>query len=272
MCRKLIFLILWMCSSLELFSAGEIHVAGARAAGMGYCSASLTDEWSGFNNQAGLGWQKNFTIGIWYENRFLLKELGIKSAGAVLPFRGGTFALTFEHFGFSLYSEMKTGIAFGRSFGKHFGVGVRLYYLRIHIAGDYGTRHMASFEIGFQYRADEKWTIGVHFSNPVPVRVHRYQDEHLPVVIRLGIAYQPSRKFLATVEAEKDLSMKPNIRAGIEYHFAKPAYLRIGIMTNPVEFTFGFGLEPGKFRFGISSSYHLYLGYSLQTSLVYVFR
>ncbi|HTX88533.1 MAG TPA: hypothetical protein VMC08_06050 [Bacteroidales bacterium] len=272
MCGRIILFLIIALIPILAKPAGEVRVIGAGAASMGYCSVALTDNWSGFNNQAGLAWQTHFSAGVGYENRFLLKELGNKAAGAVLPFRGGTFALTLQQFGFSLYNELKTGIAFGRSFGRHFAAGVHLYYLRIHLAEDYGTRNLVSFEIGFQYRPDEQWTVGIHFSNPVPVKVNRYQDEHLPVVIRLGLAYRPSSKFLVTVEAEKDLARKPVIRAGAEYHFAKPAFLRIGVMTNPVEFSFGVGLEPGKFRIEIASTYHLYLGYSPQFSLAYLFK
>jgi hypothetical protein len=270
--RTVLFHLLFLLSTARLFSAGEVHTAGARSISLGSCSVALSDPWSGFNNPAGLSWQRQMAAGIYYENRFLVKELGLKAAGFVLPIKGGTFGISFQHSGFSLYNEILAGLAFGRSFGKCFSMGARLDYLRIHAGEGYGTRNLVSFGIGFQLRPIQKLTAGIYFANPVPIRIVKNTREYLPVVIRLGLAWEPVPKLLLCIEAEKEISRKPSLKAGIEYQVARPLSLRIGVMTHPTQFTFGFGFVFGKFRFDLSSSYHLYLGYSPQASLIFSFR
>lgn len=258
--------------TLEAHPAGEYNTIGGRAAGMGFSSVSMADPWSVFNNQAGMTSVYKISSEIYFENRFLLKELGLKAIGVEIPVKAGTFGLSFQEFGFNLYNEMKIGLAFGKKFGKAFSAGVQLDYLRIHIADDLGTKHLFTFEIGLQYHINHNLCFGVHFYNPITVKVVSYQDERIPSVINLGFSWKFSEGFITTMEVEKDIQLKPIFKAGLEYHFVKPVYVRAGLLTNPTMFTFGFGVEFGQVRFDFSSSYHLVLGYSPQVSLSYAFK
>jgi hypothetical protein len=253
-------------------ASGELSATGGRAAAMGNTCMAFYDGWSGFNNQAGLGWCKKFSAGAYYENRFLLKELSLKAIGAVLPVKKGAFGLSFRYFGFSLYNEIKTGLAFGMRFGNSFSAGIQLDYLRFHVGEDYGTKNLFTFEIGLQYRAKEQLCLAVHIFNPVLIKLTNDPVERVPTVIRLGIAWQASKNFITSAEVEKDLVNIPIIKAGLEYHFVNPLYIRIGFLTNPTQFTFGFGLEFGNLSFDIASSYHMVLGFSPQGSIIYLFK
>jgi hypothetical protein len=266
------FFIFLSILSLQTNASGEISSSGGRAAAMGNTSVSFYDGWSGFNNQAGLGWCQKFSTGVYYENRFLVKELSTKAISAVFPVKKGGFGLSFRYFGFSQYNEIRTGLAFGMRFGNSFSVGIQLDYLRFHIGNDYGNRNLFTFEIGIQYRVREQLCLGVHLFNPVPIKLTDDPVERLPTVIRLGIAWQTSKNLATSVEVEKDLVNRPIIKAGLEYHFVNPLYIRIGFLTNPSQFTFGFGLEFGKLSFDVASSYHMLLGFSPQGSIIYLFN
>jgi hypothetical protein len=257
--------------SLKAHPAGEYTSYGGRAAGMGFSSVAIADAWSVFNNQAGLGWVNKITAELYFENRFLVNELSTKGIGIELPVRSGAFGLSFGEFGYSLYNEMKAGLAFGKKFGKSFAAGVQLDYLRIHIGEDLGTKHLFTFEVGLQYHINHNLCLGVHFYNPLSVKLASYDNERIPSVINLGFSWKFSDGFMTTFEAEKDIQLRPIFKAGLEYHFVKPVYIRVGVVTNPTMFTFGFGLELGQVQFDFSSSYHLVLGYSPQASLVYTF-
>jgi hypothetical protein len=269
--RAGLFIFLWSIS-FQATASGELSAAGGRAAAMGNACAALSDGWSGFNNQAGLGWCRNLSAGTYYENRFFLKELGIKAIGVVLPVKKGGFGLNFRYFGFSEYNEIRTGLAFGMRFGNSFSAGIQLDYQRFHIGNDYGTANLFTFEIGLQYRVKEQLYLGVHIFNPVPVKLTDDPVERLPTVIRLGIAWQSSKNLTVSAEVEKDLVNRPIIKAGLEYHFVNPLFIRIGFLTNPSEFTFGFGLEFGNLSFDVASSYQMLLGFSPQGSIIYQFK
>jgi hypothetical protein len=266
------FFIFFSILSHQTNASGEISAIGGRAAAMANTSVALYDGWSGFNNQAGLGWCRKFSAGASYENRFLLKELSLKALGAVLPVKKGAFGLSFRHFGFSLYNEIKTGLAFGMRFGNAFSVGIQLDYLRFHIGDDYGTKNLFTFEIGLQYRVKEQLCLGVHIFNPVPMKLTDDPVERIPTVIRLGTAWQVSQNLIMSAEVEKDLMNKPILKAGLEYNLINPLYIRIGYLTTPSQFTFGFGIEFGGLNFDIASSYHMVLGFSPQGSIIYLFK
>ena len=269
--RGLIVIFLFTFSS-RCLAVGELNVVGARAAGMAFSSVALSDEWSAFNNPGGLARVRKYSAGIYFENRFLVKEISLKALVVTIPVWKGTFGLILQHYGFSLYSEIKGGITYGMSFGKYLSAGVQLNCLRISQAEGYGNNNVFSFEIGAQYKASEHLTLGVHIVNPVASRISKNSSERLPALIQLGILWKISEELLTTVETEKDLLHKPVIRAGVEYHLAKPLFARVGILTNPTTFTFGAGLEFGSFRLDLASGYHLVLGYSPQASIIYRFK
>ncbi len=256
----------------EGFSAGERTSAGGRSLAMGGTSVAVYGAWSLCNNQAGAAWLKGVSAGISFENPFMLKELMHEYLEVALPMKAGTIGLVMKRFGNDQYSELTAGLCFARKFSRHFSAGVQLDYLRIHVADGYGSRNLVSCEIGLMYADDKHITIGVQLLNPVPVRITEYPPEQLPFIICTGLSYRFSDEFLISVEAEKDLEHPLSLRAGAEYHFAKPAYARIGISGSPMSFTFGFGLEFGRLKLDMASGYHQALGFSPAGSVIYSFK
>jgi hypothetical protein len=253
------------------YAAGDHMIIGGRAAALGTTSVTQSDEWSVFNNQAGLAWCKSFSAGIYFEDRYLLKDLSLKALAITLPAGRGAFGVTFRHFGFSMYSEMNTGIAYGMRLTKSFSAGVQVDYLRLHIADGFKDNGVFSCEIGLQFRAGEHLWLGLHVANPVPVKLSSLTQERLPTLMRFGFGWRIVEGLNSDVEVEKDLVSKPVLKAGIEYRPAKSLFIRMGVLTNPATFTFGFGLEFGNLQFDLASSYHFILGYSPQVSVIYSF-
>jgi hypothetical protein len=252
-------------------AAGDRTVAGGRAAAMGTTSVTLPDEWSANNNQAGLAWCSRFGAGIYYESRYLLKDLSREVIALTLPAGHGAFGISIDQFGFSLYSEMNAGLAYGMRLTKWFAAGVRVNYLRLHIADGFKDNHVVSCAIGLQFRASEHLWLGLHVDNPVPVKLSAGSHERLPTIMQFGISWRITEDLHADLEVEKYLVHKPVLKGGIEYRPAKLLFLRMGLLSNPATFTFGFGLEFGNLQFDIASSYHLVLGYSPQASIIYSF-
>jgi hypothetical protein len=271
--KKIItFCLLVILTGQRGFTAGERTPAGGRSLAMGGTSVALCDFWSLCNNQAGAAWLREISAGFGFENRFLLKELIYEQIGFAVPLKVGTIGLIANRFGNNQYSELKAGLYYARKFGKHFSVGVQLDYLRINITDDYGSKNLLSCEIGLMYQADQHLTIGIQVLNPVPARITAQPVELLPATICFGLSYQFSTEFITSIEAEKDLENPLTFRAGAEYHFARPAYARIGISTSPTSFSFGFGLEFGKFKLDMASGYHQALGFSPSGSVIYSFK
>lgn len=268
--KKLIFLFVF--SSLfisKIFADNGIYTTGAQANGIGNISSVLKGFWSVHNNQAGLAAYKNIAAGMYYENRFLIQNLGLKSLGFVFPTRSGVIGLSYSNFGFSLYNENKIGLAFSKSFGKNISAGIQLDYLNTHLSDEYSDNSAITFEAGIQTKLTDKIILGAHLFNPLNVKIDDNSNERIPAVFKLGIAYTLSNNTTCMIELEKITAQNPNIKAGMEYMIMDKAYARIGIMTNPATFTFGFGLKIKKMMFDIASSYHQVLGFSPKISLIY---
>ena len=263
-----IFLI---CFSLFATAGNENYPIGARSAGMGNASASLSDVWSAQQNQAGLGFLKDISAGVYYENRFSLKELSLKGAVIALPVKGGAFGLCISNFGYSLFTENKYCFSFAKAFSDKFSMAVALDYLTTKIAEGYGSKGAFAAEVGIQSKPIKGLTIGAHIFNPTRAKLSDYNNERIPTIVRIAADYNFSDKVTLAVETEKDMALKSIFKAGIEYKAVKEFYLRAGIGTNPTLSSFGFGLNLKNLKIDVSAGYHQVLGFSPQFGLTYVF-
>lgn len=244
-------------------------VVGASSTGMGGYTATLSDVWSANNNQAGLGFMTDIAGGIFYENRFLLKETSYRSGAFVLPVKTGAFGLSVASFGYSAYSETKAGLSYGQRFGDRFSVGVQLNYLNTKLSQDYGSRNSLTAAVGIISRLSDELSIGVHVYNPTRSKLSEYDNERIPTIMKLGLDYRFSEKVMVGIETEKDMNYDAVVKAGIDYHITEIFYLRGGISTNPTMYSFGFGLQMKNFKMDISSSFHQTLGVTPGISIIY---
>ncbi len=245
---------------------------GGRSSSMAGASVALSDFWSLQNNQAGLAYYNHFAAGAYYENRFLTKELSLKSGGLVLPVKSGVFGLKVSYFGYSAYNESKFGLAYARKLGEHIAVGVQLDYLLTAFGNDYGRKGVATFEIGILSKINDHLSLGAHIFNPITAKIAEYGDERIPAVIRIGAAYRFDDKLLATVEVEKETEFDPITKFGLEYRIIQEIYVRGGIASNPGLYSFGFGVNLKNLKLDFSSSVHQVLGFSPQISMTYRFK
>jgi hypothetical protein len=243
---------------------------GARSSGLGNASVSLSDTWSVQNNQAGLGFVKEINAGVYYQNQFMLKELGTKAFAFARPVKGGTFGVSLSNFGYSLFSQSKYGLAFGKAFADKISAGVMIDYMQTNIS-EYGKKGSLIAEAGIQAKPIKDLTIGLHVFNLTRTKLADYNDERIPTIMRLGADYKFSDKVFVALETEKDIDKKAMFKAGLEYKPVKELYLRAGISTNPSLSCFGIGINLKQFRLNLSSTYHSTFGFSPQMGLIYQF-
>jgi hypothetical protein len=271
--RKL-FLILFFALALvyNAHAQGDNNPIGARQAGMGRSSVALTDFWNIQNNQAGISLIDKTSVGIYYENSFNVSELSTKSIAAMVPSKIGVFGVTFNHFGYAQYNEMKAGLVYARSFGQYFRIGLQLDYLQTTIGDNYGSAGNVTFEIGVQSDVSEKLTIGAWVFNPVQVKLSGNTSQKYPAIFRFGAAWDILENFIATAEVEKNSQFDPILfRGGLEYGLDEKFFFRAGFSTQQEIFSMGFGLKLKGFKFDISAVMHQSLGFSEQVSLIYQF-
>jgi hypothetical protein len=268
------FLFLKFILLIQIAFATDNYPVGTRSSGVANASVTYADVWSTYHNQACLALVKQITAGVFYENRFLINDLGLRSAAIAVPMsKAGTFGLSATIFGYSLYNEKKAGLAYAKKFGNKIAAGIQLDYLNTFFNDEfYGSRTSFAAEAGLIAEPISNLKIGAHVFNPTKAKIAEYGDEHIPVIMRFGVSYKFSEKVLVSSEVEKDIDFDNIFKTGLEYHPMDVLYIRAGIASNPTLSCFGFGLRIKQFIVDMSTQYHDVLGFSPQFSLGYEFK
>ena len=212
-------------------------------------------------------------VAAYYENRFLLSNMNLQGATAVLPTpKAGVFGISYSRFGNKLFNQSRYGLAYGKKLWEFLSVGLQLSYLNTTIAENYGSRHSFIAEIGLLSQVSKKLRIGFHAFNLTRTKLADGYDERVPMNFRLGAQYDFSKKVKVAVEAEKDLELPAVFKAGIEYFPADILAIRVGIGTAPFRANFGLGLRLKFLHFDIAGSVDPVLGFSPKASLAYRFN
>ena len=260
---------------LGLFKPGiaqlEWSAHGGRSAAMGFSSVAASDFWSVTNNQAGMAFYDRTTAGVYFENRYLIKEMGSQTGAFTLKTKFGMLGSTVCYSGDANYNTTKAGLAYALKIGKYFAAGIQLDYIGTTLGEDYGKRSNVTFDAGILVKVTDQLTFGAHTFNPVHVQLSDYNNERIPTTLNAGFGFTFSEKLQLTAEACKNSEFPMELRSGIEYKLGQFAYARVGLSTNPARYTFGFGIEVKNFTLDLSSSVHSQLGYSPQVSLQYSF-
>lgn len=225
--------------------------------------------WSVNNNQAGLADLQRFAVGINYQNRFQLAETSTKSVAAALHTRTGNFALSFNRFGYSEYSENSFGLAYARQFGERVSAGLQFDYLNINQPSAYGSNGVFLFEVGLQAKPIDNMQVGVHVFNPTKAKMAEYEDERVNTSFRFGASYFFSQIVQLAAEVEKTMQTDLRCKVGLEYQIINNLFLRTGFRSKPNEFCFGAGYTYKGLTFDFAFSTHQYLPMSTQVSLKY---
>ena len=246
-----------------------LQPSGGRTNSLGKCSVASNDFWSLHNNPAGISSYKDLSIGIAYENRFLLKELGYKNAGMIIPLKSGTIGISASQFGYEHYNENIIGIALAKDFGPHLKIGLKLDYLFFKFSGDYDNFSIPTFELGLQYEINENLSLGAYLFNSIHVKIRTANNFKIPIIMRLGFSYFIIEDFMITSEIEENLEENFSYRFGIEYKCNKYIFIRSGFQLNPEQFMFGIGYNHKCWCIDIAAQMNQNLSSSLGCSLVF---
>lgn len=275
MAKRYALIFLLLLTSLRTLAQGNgPGIRGARAAALGYASATLTDVWAAGNNAAGLGQLTQPEVGFYAENRFLLPGFNTVALAVALPLgevvdnhvRHGVVGFEAQRFGNKLYAEQRLGAAYGYR-GGLVSVGARLDVLQVSIEG-LGSRRALAVSLGGQAEiVPKKLVFGACLYNLNQARLARYQDERVPTVLRAGLGYTPTEKVLLTVETEKDVDHDADFRAGLEYKVLNSLLIRAGFAALSEQTTGGVGFHTGQLHLDYAAAWQTALGLSQHLSV-----
>lgn len=268
---KLIFSFSLIVSIYSVFAQGWNPV-GARSMSLANASVCLSDVWSYHHNPGALATIKQTTVGVSYENRYLLKELQSQGFAVAHPLKKGVLSFGAQTFGYSLYRTTRVGAGYSMQLSEKLFAGVQLNYLSARIS-NYGQKGNLSGEFGMLAKINDKVNIGFSVLNLNRSKLADFQDDRFSTFLRLGVSYTVSSKVLVLAEVEKEISSKLRPKGAMEYQFSDKFYLRIGAAANPIELTFGTGFVFNKqFKLDLGSAWSQQLGWSPHLGFVYDFK
>jgi hypothetical protein len=221
-------------------------------------SSIQKDAFSFAGNQASLAGNKNISIAMYGERRFMLAELSSYQLAFALPTSSGNFGLLANYFGSAVYNQSQVGLAYARNLGK-IDVGAQFNYHQFKIQG-YGNASAINFDLGTILHINDQFQTGVHVYNPTRVSLGKNNEEKLPMIYSFGLGYDASEKLFIGTEIEKVEDQPVNIHAGLQYSFDAKLFARAGVSSSTSSFYLGAGFLWSGFRIDISASLHPTLG------------
>ena len=268
------FLIIALVTSIHMtFAQFSLPTQSAVGGALGGCSAVLDDFWSRINNVAGIAKIDRPSVGLSFRENFLLSELSYKSVAFTIPVtKSSTLGSSYTHFGNSDYNEQRVNLLYAQSFGQMFAIGVELDYLHSGVSDAYyESSNLFTFGLGLQFHPSNTFKMGVHIFNPISMHYQTDIKMDIPALFRAGVAYNFIKNATASVDFVKDINYKSDLCIGLAYTFFEFVNIRIGLSTNPLVYSFGFGIDHNKWGLDFAMQVHSQLGITPQISTTYKF-
>lgn len=254
--------------SLKL-NGQNLIVNSARSVALSGITVTVTDAWSGINNQAGLAFHPNKAVAINSNNRFMVPELSSQTINASVPAGVGAMAYSFSFFGDRQYHEEHLSFAYGRVLPGWLGAGIGLNYHRSSV--EVTDRHTGkvSADIGIIAIPTDGWRIGLQVNNPSRICFKNSLNEDCFSGVRFGISYSEEESFLVGSQIDWDNYKQLNVRMGAECLLMKSLFIRIGIkIPCNTSYSFGTGIQLKRMDIDLGFEQHPCLGLSSSLSWI----
>ncbi|MBO6792776.1 MAG: hypothetical protein JJ895_02605 [Balneolaceae bacterium] len=256
----------WGFSFLVLMLASQPVLSqqtiGARSVSMGMVSSALTEnDWALFGNPATISSEK-LEIGFYGLRYYGFPEITDISSTATIPLNLGAAAFGFSRFGDELFAE--TNIRAGFNFQKErFNAGITLHYNHLSFGGDYGSGGAIGINLGVLFQVTDQFYLGSKARNiNNPKYTFDVGDEDLASDLSVGFGYHMEEKATLFVDVVKDVRFPVSYRGGLEIEIVESFIGRVGISTEPVTYSFGFGYQHSRFDINLAVQQHEVLGMS----------
>lgn len=252
---------------MQLAAQSVPTLIGAKANGMGYTSATITDAWGIFNNIAGIANLKNTTAAFTYDVHPTLPGANRTAATVSVPIKIGAIGAGAYRFGDDLYNEHVISTGYSNQFGIA-AIGARLNYIQYRAEG-FGSKGVVTISLGGIAKLTPTLSVGAYISNINQPTIGN--GEKVPTRLNAGISFTPTDKFFFATEIEKDLDYEATWKVGMQYQFHEKFFARTGYNLNPNTAFFGLGFKTKKFILDYALQHNVSLSFSHQASVSYQF-
>lgn len=254
---------------LPLFATAQgWNPVGSRSAALAHTSVCLDDAWAYFHNPGATASIKTLSAGIYYDTRFLTKEMQTQALALAIPLKKGVLSGGAQFYGYEQYRNTRAGLGYAMQFSEVFQFGIQGNVQTLRLGGNYGNTISGTMEAGLLAKLNSKWQIGLSVVNIGRQKINPLNDR-FTTVMRGGFIYKPSSKVHLLAEIEKQVITKISFKGGIEYMPVDQFVIRFGAHSGPMEMAFGFGYKNKTIALDLHTQYHPILGWSPGIGLNY---
>lgn len=188
-------------------------------------------------------------------------------AAAVLPSKKfGTFGVRIQRYGLEGFNYQNYSLTYARPLFVNLKVAATFNFFQFQI-DNYGNTFEPNMEIGFLSDLNDNLSLGVHVSNPFPIKIS--ENTNFPTVFTAGASYKVSSVVTINADIEKNIRQRENIKFGFTYDLHPSFVISAGINTFPGTFYFGFALKLNNIDINLGNAYHQVLGNSTGLGIIY---
>ena len=252
--------------------AGQVLLPiGARASALANTSVTLSDCWSHFHNPGIVPTNQQPQFGLFYQTRFLAKELQQQAFSGVIPIKKGALTVGGQFYGYEQFRATRIGVGYAQQLSAVFSMGIQGNFNQIRLGGNYGSSIRGTIEAGFFANLSPKWKMGMSVFNIG--RQHIWVNgDRFGTTMKIGTSYEPSKKVKTLFEIEKQVLYPMNAKCAFEYFPNQAFALRLGTQTQPFLIAFGFAYIKKNIQLDLSSQFHPVLGWTPSVGFNYLFH
>lgn len=218
---------------------------GARGVALGHATTALSNhDWALFSNPALLN-SKTPRLGFYGIRNYGFAEITDISAFGSAPTKFGTGALGIHRYGGDLFNETRIRMGY-KNIWNNLHLGLVLNYNHIAFGGPYGSGGALGIDLGIAAEITSELRLGAKATNiNRPSYDFQSYDEDLIRDLSVGFSYMLAEKALFVLDVYKDVKFPVSYRGGVEVVVIENLKARVGITTEPVTYSFGFGYGRG---------------------------
>jgi hypothetical protein len=237
-------------------------IMGAKGLGMGQAATALPGyDWSLFSNPALLN-GNDTSVGFYGLRNYGFAEITDMSAMASMPTGYGVAALGFHRYGDNLFNETRIRLGYKNEWQMlHFGLVAN--YNHISFGANYGSGGALGLDVGIAAEITDDLWVGARSTN-VNRPEYQYQsmNEYLPREISIGLSYGLNELAILAFDMVKDVRFPASYRGGLEISVIENLKGRIGVTTEPLSYSMGFGYGMDQWDINFAVQKHELLGFS----------
>jgi len=244
---------------------------GAVSLGLGTIVALKTDPFAAYNHAGSLAFAESNSVSLAFQSQFFVEGLNQGTVAAHFKLnKTQMIGLGYNFFGNQHYNEGLLKLTFSNKFSSQLGAGISLDYMRLQLPREsYPVKHLVTFETGLYAKFNSNFDFALLISNPIRVRLARYNDERLPFVINTTLIYNMNKKLTLAAEWHQIVTDVGSLKIGLEYQVTEKLILRTGMFNNPMNPCFGISYKSKKLRIHLAYSLHPFLNTITSSAITY---